>query len=161
MVGVGCEVTGPVQSAVIVPDWKNILTSSYYRLDFLPVYLFHECYKILGWIAVYSSHFITFFHWKFLHHALYNRVWIVIKFLEIVTEVSHDMCAFEYAFKEVVFVAKVVHVWLLRMAKILVYVSTYKLILESMYGPSDMCGQGTIAPSVRWFSFPDELRLVL
>lgn len=54
-------------------------------------------------------------------------------------EISHDVVAFKNPLKELVLSLQVVKIHSLSLADILILVSTYELILKSVYRPSNVC----------------------
>jgi len=65
-----------------------------------------------------------------------------------VAEVAHDVRAFEYSLQKLVLVAQVVDIGLFGLAKVLSSVSTNKLVLKTVDGPSDVSGKGTVYLSI-------------
>jgi hypothetical protein len=98
VIGVGGEVACPVQSAVIVPDGKDVLASGGYGFDLFSIDFSHECDEVFGGVSIECDNFIAFFHGELFHHILDDCVGVVIKFLEVVAEIPDDMCAFKDAF---------------------------------------------------------------
>ena len=91
MEGIGCEVTSPIQSTVIVPDREDVFCPGC-NLFNLSKHLAHKDLKVLGWITIDSTDLSTLFFRKLLHEPFHHIVGVIIKSLEIVTEVSHDVC---------------------------------------------------------------------
>ena len=92
---------------------------------------------------------------------LHNSVRVVIEFLEIVTEISHYMSAFENSFQKLIFIAKISHVRLFILTHVLCDTATNELILKAMNGPTNMCRNSSVILVVSWLGPPNELCFVL
>lgn len=95
MVGIGGEIASPVESTVIIPNRKDILTARGQLLYLVSSYLSHECHEILSRIAVYCNYSIALLLTELLHSGLYDLVGVVIEFLEIMTKVAEYVTAFQ------------------------------------------------------------------
>ena len=86
VVGVSREVTGPVETAVVVPDWHYVFRSGDHRFDLVED-LAHQSDKVLGGVAIDSCDSIALFHGELFHHIFHDSIGILVKFLEIMSKV--------------------------------------------------------------------------
>lgn len=98
---IGCVVAGPVKPAIIVPNRHNIFFPSRNRLRF-PKDLPHKYHKVLSRVTVNRIDSLTLLHRELLHNPLDNTIRIIVKLLEIMPEISHNMIALEDALKKFV-----------------------------------------------------------
>ena len=91
MEGIGCEVTSPIQSTVIVPDREDVFCpgGNFFHLS---KHLAHKDFKVLGWITIDSTNLSTLLLRELIHESFHYIVGVFVELLEIVTEVSHDVC---------------------------------------------------------------------
>jgi len=72
--------------------------------------------------------------------VLHHSVGVVVEFLKIMTEITHDMSALQDPFQEFVLASEIPHVGLFALTHVLAYVAADKLILETVDGPSNVSG---------------------
>ena len=98
VISISSIIACPVQSTVVIPNRHYIFNPSSHWLDLLPKHLTHKRHKILSRVAINRSNSITLLHRKLLHHTFHNSVRILIKFLKIMTKISHYMSTLQYPF---------------------------------------------------------------
>ena len=161
MVGVSGIVTGPIESAVIVPDGEDILFSDCNGFLFLTKNFSHKGQEILSWITINSDNFVALLRRKLFHDGLNNAVRILVELLEIMAEISHNMGTVENSFQKLILSSHIVDIALFRRTEIVVNTASNELIFKPMNGPSDMGGKSTVVLSICGLGFPNKLSLVL
>ena len=160
MVSISCRVASPIKTAIVIPNRKDILTSCDNWLHLLPEHFAHKRNEVLGWVAVHCHYFIALFKRELLHHRLDDCVGVVIKALEVMAEVAHDMGALEDALEEVVLASEIGHVALVRGTHVFVDVAADELVFEAVDGPSYVRWQCAVDLPVARPRPPNELCLV-
>ena len=138
MVGVGCEVAGPIQPTVIVPDGEDVGLPELYVLDCIED-LSHQDLEVLSWVGVHGGHLATRLPRELLHGCLDHRVRVIIEPLEVVAEVSHDVAAFQDILQELVFPPHVLYVHFFLLAQVRTW-ALHELVLEAMDRPPNVSG---------------------
>ncbi len=110
VVGVGCVVASPVKSAVVVPNWEDIFFSDSDGFFLLTKNFSHESQEVFSGVSVDSDDFVAFLGRKLFHDGLDNAERILIKLLEIVPEIPHDMRTVQDSFQELILASHVVNV---------------------------------------------------